>query len=175
MKELLQLWFGMSDIFNDDEVRAQDPRLWWLKAMRSIVYCIVVLAIAGVVVYRIATTPLNIAQLDFSQLLSLILALFSMGLSATFYFKATDTSNKFYDRTFGHTKELIKALVRIEERFGEQLRHIERDTRETWQISQSKNEDKEVIKTTANETVSTVTTTETETNTSGGETGGAGR
>lgn len=44
--------------------------------------------------YKLVITPFNF-QFDFSNLLSLILALFSIALSALFYFKATETSNIF--------------------------------------------------------------------------------
>ncbi|KAF5036076.1 hypothetical protein DSECCO2_578870 [anaerobic digester metagenome] len=58
-------------------------------------------------------------------MLSLLLALFSIGLSALFYFKATETSNAFYDNSFKYTKDIAELLVRIESGFGERLRHLD--------------------------------------------------
>lgn len=59
------------------------------------------------------------------QILSLLLALFSIGLSVVFYFKAVETSNTFYDRTYNFTSRLSEMLGRIEAGFGKQLEIIE--------------------------------------------------
>ena len=64
-------------------------------------------------------------QFDFSSFLSLLLALFSVGLAAMFYFKATDTSNTFYDNTYKFTRDIAELLVKIESGFGEKLRHLD--------------------------------------------------
>lgn len=58
---------------------------------------------------------------DFSTLLSIVLAIFSIWLSATFYFKATETSNRFYENTYTHSKDIATLLVKIESGFGEKL------------------------------------------------------
>jgi hypothetical protein len=97
---------------------------------RSIVCSIVILSIGGVVSYRLATAHVHFVTFDFSQMLSLAMSVFSVGLSAAFYYMATDTSNKFYDNTYGFMKDLFEILGRIEERFGERLEHIRRDTAE---------------------------------------------
>lgn len=92
--------------------------LWdWVKAI-----CAVILT--AVVAHKIYTTPRTIT-VDFPTLLSLLLALFSVGLSALFYFKATDTSNAFYDNTYKFTKDIAELLVKIESGFGERLRHLD--------------------------------------------------
>ena len=65
------------------------------------------------------------SKFDFSDLLSLILALFAVGLAVAFYFKATDTSNKFYDNTYKFTGDVSQILGRIEAGFGERLRHLD--------------------------------------------------
>lgn len=94
------------------------PPLWdWVKAI-----CAVVLT--AVVANKIYTTPTTIT-VDFPTLLSLLLGLFSVGLSALFYFKATDTSNAFYDNTYKFTKDIAELLVKIESGFGERLRHLD--------------------------------------------------
>ena len=73
--------------------------LWeWVKAI-----CVVILT--AIVAYKICVAP-TIINIDFPTLLSLLLALFSVGLSALFYFKATDTSNTFYDNTSSSQKIL---------------------------------------------------------------------
>jgi len=74
--------------------------------------------------------PLTMTM-DTSTLLSLLLALFSVALSALFYFKATDTSNAFYDNTYKFTKEIAELLVKIESGFGEKLRHLDEGYKNT--------------------------------------------
>ena len=74
--------------------------------------------------YKLFITPFNF-QFDFSNLLSLILALFSIALSALFYFKATETSNAFYNNTYKFTNDIAELLARIESGFGERLRHLD--------------------------------------------------
>lgn len=90
----------------------------------STAYPLSVLVLCCAVAYKLINTPTNIT-LDFPSLLSLLLALFSVFLSAMFYFKATDTSNAFYDNTYKYTKDIAELLVRIESGFGERLRHLD--------------------------------------------------
>ena len=90
---------------------------WWVQS-------IILLVITGVISYKLLHTQVNL-QFDFSSFLSLLLALFSVSLSAMFYFKATDTSNTFYDNTYKFTRDIAELLVRIESGFGERLRHLD--------------------------------------------------
>ncbi|WGU96460.1 hypothetical protein QJQ58_09600 [Paenibacillus dendritiformis] len=55
------------------------------------------------------------------------MALFSVGLSALFYFKANETSNQFYDNTYQFTKDISEKIGRIEERFGKDLDNIDKN------------------------------------------------
>lgn len=92
--------------------------LWeWVKAISTLV-------IVGVFAYKIYLTPIDLT-VDFPTLLSLLLALFSVGLAAMFYFKATDTSNTFYDNTYNFTKDISQLLVKMESGFGERLRNLD--------------------------------------------------
>jgi hypothetical protein len=81
----------------------------------------------SVIAWRIAWSDftLDLSKFDFSDLLALILALFAMGMSVAFYFKSTDSSNQFYDNIYNFTQKTSEILGRIEERFGEQLRHLD--------------------------------------------------
>ena len=90
---------------------------WWVKSIIS-------LTLTGVFSYKIIQTPVTL-QFDFPSFLSLLLALFSVGLAAMFYFKTTDTSNTFYDNTYKFTRDIAELLVRIESGFGERLRHLD--------------------------------------------------
>lgn len=83
-----------------------------------------VIAFISVVAYKVAVTPFNFV-FDFPTLLSLLLAFFSVGLAALFYFKATETSNTFYDNTYKFTRELAQLLTKMESGFGERLRHLD--------------------------------------------------
>ena len=89
-----------------------------LKWFSTISKYLILLSFSGVLAYKLIITPFQLT-IDFLALLSIALALFSVGLSATFYFKATETSNAFYDNTFKYTKEIAELLVRIESGFGE--------------------------------------------------------
>lgn len=101
-----------------DESNSTKSGLWdWVKAISTLV-------IIGVLAYKIYLTPIQLT-VDFPTLLSLLLALFSVGLAALFYFKATETSNTFYDSTYNFTKDIAQLLVKIESGFGERLRNLD--------------------------------------------------
>jgi hypothetical protein len=68
---------------------------------------------------------IDMSKFSFSELLALLLSLFSVWLSVSFYFKAGDTSNQFYDNSYKFTKEMSEILGRIEAGFGERLRHLD--------------------------------------------------
>lgn len=85
---------------------------------------IILAGFSGVIIIKIYKTPINLT-VDFPTLISLLLALFSVGLSAMFYFKATDSSNTFYDNTYKFTKDIAELLIKIESGFGEKLKHLD--------------------------------------------------
>jgi hypothetical protein len=88
---------------------------------------VLLVALIAIVGWKLVTAELKIdlAAFGFSDLLALILALFSVWLSIAFYFKATDASNQFYDNTYRFTKEMSEMLGRIEAGFGEKLKHLD--------------------------------------------------
>jgi small basic protein len=92
----------------------------WLKVGLATAFC-------GVVCYRLVTAPFSVdlTGFSFNDLLALVLAIFSISLSVAFYFKATDTSNEFYDNTYRFTKDISEILGRIEAGFGERLKHLD--------------------------------------------------
>jgi hypothetical protein len=100
-----------------DEIETRNN---WLRIVLA-------LGFSGVLIYRLATAPFSIdlTGFNFNDLLALLLALFSIGLSVAFYFKATDTSNEFYDNTYRFTKDISEILGRIEAGFGERLKHLD--------------------------------------------------
>ncbi len=96
-------------------------------------YMLLSLKIAGLIFVGTASLRLAYAEFNFSflqnfsfsELLSLILALFAMLMSILFYFKSTESSNKFYSDTYKFTKDISESIGRIDERFGERLRHLD--------------------------------------------------
>jgi hypothetical protein len=58
---------------------------------------------------------LDFAKLSATELVNLLLAFFSIVLSAAFYFAATSQSNQFYDNVNKFTKETSELLGRVDE------------------------------------------------------------
>lgn len=88
---------------------------------------IIVTCLIFVATWKLINTDLSIPidKFSFTDLLSILVSFFSIGLSIAFYFKATDTSNNFYDNSYKFTKEISEILGRIEAGFGEKLKHID--------------------------------------------------
>jgi len=105
---------------NKESNKKENKLLDWFKFITGLMF-------AGVIIYKIASSNLgfDFSKFDFNALLALILSLFAITLSVAFYFKATDTSNLFYDNTYKFTKEISEILGRIEAGFGERLRHLD--------------------------------------------------
>lgn len=80
-----------------------------------------------IVSFRLAfsKTTIDLSGFNFTDLLSLILAISAIGLSAAFYFKADESAKSFYDNSFNFTRHMSETLGRIEERFGERLKNID--------------------------------------------------
>ena len=84
------------------------------------------------------------------SILSTLLAFFSIFISVFFYFKADETSTKFYDSSYKFMKEISVTLGKIEERFGEKLNslndkvsHLDRESKEATKEIEDKQEDKD--------------------------------
>jgi hypothetical protein len=88
---------------------------------------VLIVLLIGIASWKLLNSDTNVdfSAFAFSDLLALILALFSVWLSVAFYFKATETSNQFYDNSYKFTKEMSEILGRIEAGFGEKLRHLD--------------------------------------------------
>ena len=76
-------------------------------------------------IWRVIVAKIDLKGFSFNDLLSLLLAVFSVALSVAFYFKANESSNHFYDNTYKFTKDISELLGRIESGFGERLRHLD--------------------------------------------------
>lgn len=97
---------------------------WW-------VWSIVLLVPVLVGAWKVLEAPPFDLTLDVPTLIALVLALFSMYLSAKFYFNATETSNKFYASSQESGERTATSLERIENRFGEQLAGLKESAHQT--------------------------------------------
>lgn len=86
------------------------------------------------------------------SILATLLAFFSIFISIFFYFKADETSTRFYDSSYKFMKDISVTLGKIEERFGEKLNslndkvsHLDMVTKETSEEIEDKQEDKDKI------------------------------
>jgi archaellum component FlaC len=86
-----------------------------------------IVIVLAIVAWRLAWADINVdlSKFEFSDLLAMILAIFAIGMSVAFYFKTTDSSNQFYDNIYNFTQKTSEILGRIEERFGERLKHLD--------------------------------------------------
>lgn len=112
----------MKNLSNSKEnnLKTKPSLFTWLKFIVGLIFSVLI-------AYKLAISELSFdfSKFDFNSLLSLIMSIFAIGLSVAFYFKATDTSNLFYDNTYKFTKEISEILGRIEAGFGERLRHLD--------------------------------------------------
>ncbi|WP_339064887.1 hypothetical protein [Teredinibacter turnerae] len=106
----------------DKEKRIPVGLLTWRSFRDVCVVCFIL-----VVTWKVLNSEIsfNVGNLEYSDFLSTAIAFFSIGLSVAFYFKATDTSNQFYDNSYKFTKQISEMLGRIEAGFGEKLTHID--------------------------------------------------
>lgn len=86
------------------------------------------------------------------SILATLLAFFSIFISIFFYFKADETSTRFYDSSYKFMKDISVTLGKIEERFGEKLNslndkvsHLDMVSKETSEEIEDKQEDKDKI------------------------------
>lgn len=91
-------------------------KYFWLISFNS---TIIVLAST----YAILFTDVSFS---ITTLVSVLLAFFSIYLSALFYFKATEQSNQFYDNTYKQTKDIHVLLSEMEGKFKKSLDVIEK-------------------------------------------------
>jgi hypothetical protein len=88
---------------------------------------LVVVALLVIVSWKLISADFTFTfeNIKTSDLLSVFLALFAIGLSVSFYIKANEVSNMFYDNMYKFTKDNSELLGRMEAGFSEQLRHLD--------------------------------------------------
>lgn len=98
--------------------RTEKCYTWMQKAMT--VFC----GIAAIIVISFLCVMMYKNNFSIESLLSLLLAFFSIFISVFFYFKASDTSNDFYDKSYNIMKEVSVTLGKIDAQFGEKLNNM---------------------------------------------------
>ena len=88
---------------------------------------LLIIAIIIIIAWKIISADISFSfeNIKTSDLLSILLALFAIGLSVAFYIKANEISNMFYDNMYKFTKDNSELLGRMEAGFSEQLRHLD--------------------------------------------------
>jgi hypothetical protein len=112
----------MNTPIQNDQDRPRDRSFWTWTNFRDVSLGLLMIVIA--IRMAFATTNIDLSGFNFTDLLSLILAISAIGLSAAFYFKADESARDFYDNTYNFTKDVSVMLGRIESGFGEKLAHI---------------------------------------------------
>jgi len=91
-------------------------------------------------------------EFSLESILSMLLAFFSIFISIFFYFKADETSSRFYNSSYEFMKDISVTLGKIEERFGEKLNslndkitHLDNISSERLVEIQNQEEDKDKI------------------------------
>ena len=103
--------------------KSNNPSIWFSWIIATII--VVVISI------KILISDFDFSHLEFgfTDLLSIIIALFAVWISINFYHKNNETSNKFYNNTYTFTKDISETLGRIEERFGEKLESLKEENK----------------------------------------------
>lgn len=127
---------------------------WWRGGFLTLgnIRDVILVSLLVVITWKLVNSEIKISleSFSFTDLLSVLLAFFAIALSAAFFFKATETSNRFYDNSYKFTKEMSEILGRIESGFGEKLKHIdegytglrEKSDKMPFDVKQAKEEEK---------------------------------
>lgn len=136
----------------------QSKPAWWKGGFLTLgnLRDVVLISILLVVTWKLLNSEIKISleSFTFTDFLSVLLAFFAIALSVAFYFKATETSNRFYDNSYKFTKEMSEILGRIESGFGEKLKHIdegyvglrEKFDKMPFDVKQAKEEEQKEVK-----------------------------
>lgn len=84
-----------------------------LRLIRELAF-VAVISYIGIKIFS-GDLSLDFTKLSASELVSILLAFFSISLSAAFYFAATNSSNQFYDNISKFNKDTSELLGRVDE------------------------------------------------------------
>ncbi len=100
-------------------MRDSDPKLseLTLSSVLRLLREVTALGVVGYLCIKLFSGELSLdfAKLSATELVSLLLAFFSIALSAAFYFAATSQSNQFYDNVNKFSKDTSELLGRLDE------------------------------------------------------------
>lgn len=99
--------------------KGDTPGFWSVKKVRGLSVSLLIVVLAFKLAF--AEFKFDMSSFNFSDFLSLILAISAVGLSAAFYFKADESARQFYNNSYNFTKDIATILGRIEVGFGEKL------------------------------------------------------
>lgn len=102
--------------------RVSSGLLSWVNVRDLLVIAMVVVLTVRLCFMQVSV---DLSSFNFTDLLSMFLAVSAIALSAAFYFKADESSRSFYNNTYQFTKDVSEILGRIEAGFGERLKHID--------------------------------------------------
>ncbi|MEA5057263.1 MAG: hypothetical protein VB047_06865 [Anaerotignum propionicum] len=91
----------------------------FIKIIFSVGSLVVLLKIINPVLQILSESDISV-----ESIISVLLAFFSIFISLFFYFKANETSNKFYDSSYSFMKEESKLLGQIQVLFGEKFDNL---------------------------------------------------
>ena len=91
------------------------------RVTKLAVRSILMLGVAGFLMYKFWDAKINIPNFDYLYFLSTVMAIFAIVLSILFYFKSTEHSNEFYNNIFSFTKDTSTILAELKANVG----HIE--------------------------------------------------
>lgn len=99
-----------------------------VEAITRILREIALIGLVSVVIYKLLTIQWNFdfTKLSATDLVALVLAVFAVGLSAAFYFAASNSSAKFYDNMHKFTKDTSVILGQL----TEQLKSLDKRQQE---------------------------------------------
>jgi hypothetical protein len=91
-----------------------------VEAVVRLIREVVITIFIAVIIYKVINMDLafDFTKLSATDLVALMLAVFSVGLSAAFYFAATNSSSKFYDNMHKFTKDTSVILGQLTERLN---------------------------------------------------------
>jgi hypothetical protein len=91
-----------------------------VEAIVRLIREVIITVFIAVIIYKVINMDLafDFTKLSATDLVALMLAVFSVGLSAAFYFAATNSSSKFYDNMHKFTKDTSVILGQLTERLN---------------------------------------------------------
>jgi len=115
-----------------------------VEAITKIIRELAVTAVVVIIAYKMLSVnpSFDFTKLSATDLVALILAVFAVGLSAAFYFAASNSSAKFYDNMHKFTKDTSVILGQLTEQL-KSLDKRQQEVKETFERQYSNNSNSE--------------------------------